>query len=80
MSDYNKVLATGNIPLNNKLIKINGHYANGIHYCVVSHFKDVGLIENKIEHMITDEFNSSNIHKKSDGDSLPLDMDKGESM
>lgn len=80
MNDFNKILANGNVPVNSRLMKINGHYANGVHYCVVSHFKDNELIEDKIEHMINDEFNSSNIYKKSDEDSLPLDMDKEKSL
>lgn len=76
MNNFNKILTNGNVPVNSMLMKINGHYANGVHYCVVSHFKDSDLIEDKIEHMINDEFNSSNIHKMSDEDSLSLDMDK----
>lgn len=65
-------------PLTEQAFQIHGHKEHGVNYCVISRYKNNGLIHSKIEHMVTDDLNSLDSAKKSTDNSLvnPLDIEK----
>lgn len=69
-----KMIETGCIPLNEKGLFVCGYKDRNINYCVVSHYKNIGSIENSLAHMMRDDL--SNINQKSEESLSPLDMDK----
>lgn len=64
-------------PLTEQAFQIHGYKERGVNYCVISRYKNNGLIHSKIEHMVTDDFNSLDLNKKSTDNSLvnPLDYE-----
>lgn len=68
----------GIFPLTEKSFQIHGHKENGVNYCVISRYKNNGLIHSKIEHMVTDDLNSLDLTKTFADNSLvkPLDNKK----
>lgn len=65
-------------PLTEQAFQIHGYKERGVNYCVISRYKNNGLIHSKIEHMVTDDLNSLDSAKKSTDNSLvnPLDIEK----
>lgn len=67
-------------PLTEQAFQIHGHKEHGVNYCVISRYKNNGLIHSKIEHMVTDDFNSLDLAKKSDESLLPKKLDNKKSL
>lgn len=78
MTIENILILEDKIPLTERAFQIHGHKEKGVNYCVISRYKSDGLIHSKIEHMVTDDFNSLDLNKKSTDNSLvkPLDIEK----
>ena len=75
--DYiDKMIETGRIPLDERGVKAHGYKEHGVNYCIISHFRQGGFIEEKIEHMVTDDLNSLQLNKKEDETSSGLALDK----
>lgn len=77
MTIENILMLTEKIPLTERGFQVHGYKERGINYCVISRFKNDGLIHSKIEHMMTDDFNSLDLNKKLTDNSLvkPLDIE-----
>lgn len=69
------LMLTEKIPLTERAFQIHGYKERGVNYCVISRFKNDGLIHSKIEHMVTDDFNSLDLDKKSKENLLPKKLD-----
>lgn len=78
MTIENILMFEDKFPLTERAFQIHGHKEHGVNYCVISRFKNDGLIHSKIEHMVTDDLNSLDLNKKSTDNSLvkPLDIEK----
>lgn len=78
MTIENILILEDKFPLTERAFQIHGHKEKGVNYCVISRYKSDGLIHSKIEHMVTDDFNSLDLNKKSTDNSLvnPLDIEK----
>lgn len=78
MTIENILILEDKFPLTERAFQIHGHKEKGVNYCVISRYKNDGLIHSKIEHMVTDDFNSLDLNKKSTDNSLvkPLDIEK----
>lgn len=76
MTKENVLMLTGSFPLTERGFQVHGYKERGINYCVISRYKNDGLIHSKIEHMVTDDLNSLDLNKKSTDNSLvnPLDI------
>lgn len=75
MTKENIVMLEDKFPLTERAFQIHGYKERGINYCVISHYKNNGLIHSKIEHMVTDDFNSLDLNKKSGENLLPKKLD-----
>lgn len=75
MTKENVLMLTGSFPLTERGFQVHGYKERGINYCVISRYKNDGLIHSKIEHMVTDDFNSLDLAKKSDENLLPQKLD-----
>lgn len=60
--------------------QVHGYKERGINYCVISRYKNDGLIHSKIEHMVTDDFNSLDLAKKSYENLSPKKLDVKKSL
>lgn len=76
MTVENILMLEDKFPLTERAFQIHGHKEQGVNYCVISRYKNNGLIHSKIEHMVTDDLNSLDLNKKSTDNSLvkPLDI------
>lgn len=76
MTIENILMLEDKLPLTERAFQIHGHKEHGVNYCVISRYKNDGLIHSKIEHMVTDDLNSLDLNKKSTDNSLvnPLDI------
>lgn len=66
------------IQLKQNAIQSYLYKGKGVNYCVISHFSNKDLITDKIENMLINELDSSEIGKKSDETLSGLDIDKGD--
>ncbi len=57
MTKEDILMLAGIIPLDERCTQIHGHKENGVNYCVISRYKNNGLIHSKIEHMVTVDLN-----------------------
>ena len=78
MTIENILMLEDKFPLTERAFQIHGYKERGVNYCVISRYKNDGLIHSKIEHMVTDDLNSLDLNKKSTDNSLvkPLDIEK----
>lgn len=75
MTKENILMLTGKFPLTERGFQVHGYKERGINYCVISHYKNDGLIHSKIEHMVTDDLNSLDLTKKSGENLLSKKLD-----
>lgn len=75
MTKEDILMLAGIIPLTERAFQIHGHKERGVNYCVVSHYKNDGLIHSKIEHMVTDDLDLLDLNKKSDENLSPKKLD-----
>lgn len=75
MTIENILMFEDKFPLTERAFQIHGHKEHGVNYCVISRFKNDGLIHSKIEHMVTDDLNLLDLAKKSDKNLLPKKLD-----
>lgn len=67
-------------PLTERAFQIHGYKERGVNYCIISRYKNDGLIHSKIEHMVTDDFNSLDLAKKSYENLSPKKLDVKKSL
>ena len=67
-------------PLTERAFQIPGYKERGVNYCIISRYKNDGLIHSKIEHMVTDDFNSLDLAKKSYENLSPKKLDVKKSL
>ena len=65
MTIENILMLEDKFPLTERAFQIHGYKERGVNYCIISRYKNDGLIHSKIEHMVTDDFNSLDLAKKS---------------
>lgn len=75
MTIENNLRLEDKFPLTERAFQIHGYKERGINYCVISRYKNNGLIHSKIEHIVTDDFNSLDLNKKSGENLLPKKLD-----
>lgn len=75
MTVENILMLEDKFPLTERGFQVHGYKERGINYCVISHYKNDGLIYSKIEHMVTDDLNSLDLAKKSDENLSPKKLD-----
>lgn len=75
MTVENILMLEDKFPLTERAFQIHGYKERGVNYCVISRYKNNGLIHSKIEHMVTDDFNSLDLAKKSNENLLPKKLD-----
>lgn len=75
MTIENILMLEDKFPLTERAFQIHGYKERGVNYCVISRYKNDGLIYSKIEHMVTDDLNSLDLAKKSKENLLPKKLD-----
>jgi len=75
MTKEDILMLAGIIPLTERAFQIHGHKERGVNYCVVSRYKNDGLIHSKIEHMVTDDLDLLDLDKKSGKNLSPKKLD-----
>lgn len=75
MTIENILILEDKFPLTERAFQIHGYKERGVNYCVISRYKNNGLIHSKIEHMVTDDLNSLDLTKKSKENLLPKKLD-----
>lgn len=80
MTKEDILMLSGIIPLTERAYQIHGHKEQGINYCVMSRYRNDGLIHSKIEHMVTDDLDSLDLNKKSRENLLLENLDNKRSL
>lgn len=80
MTIENILMLEDKFPLTERAFQIHGYKERGVNYCIISRYKNDGLIHSKIEHMVTDDFNSLDLAKKSYENLSPKKLDVKKSL
>ena len=75
MTIENILMLEDKFPLTERAFQIHGYKERGVNYCIISRYKNDGLIHSKIEHMVTDDLNSLDLAKKSKENLSPQKLD-----